>query len=424
MRLDKKINFSIMRRSQILLFLLLLNAVSYAQEAQWRGPDRSGIFPEKGLLQKWPESGPQMIMKTADVGNGYSQPVLHDGVIYITGKKDENDILSAVNMRGEILYQVVYGKSWNNTYPETRSAPTIDGNRVYVISGMGELVCLEKETGNIIWKVNAHEEYQGEIHRWGVAESPLIVNGIVTYTSGGNLTSVVAFDKMTGKNVWKTPSIGGARTYVSPVMYNYKDVRLIIASTSDYVIGINPKDGKVWWSYKYLPADGDGRGATNSTNSAIIRNNEIFISKGYDQYGVMLQVAADGKSVKEKWRTEVLDTHHGHYVNVGDYIYGSNWQNNSKGNWVCLQWDNGKVMYETEWITKGPIAYADGRLYCYEERSGNVALVNPTPEKFDIVSTFQIKEGTGPHWAHPYIKDGKLIMRHGDVLMVFDIKSS
>jgi outer membrane protein assembly factor BamB len=413
-----------MRSISLLLLCLTLNVVVYAQEAQWRGPDRSGIFPEKGLLKKWPESGPEMILKVADVGNGYSQPVLHGDVIYITGKKDENDILSAVNLKGETLYQVVYGKSWNNTYPETRSTPTIDGDRLYVISGMGEVVCIEKATGKILWSVNAHEKYKGEIHRWGVAESPLIVDGIVTYTSGGNQNSIIALDKMSGKEVWKSESVGGARTYVSPVLYEDGNVRLIIASTSDYVIGIDPKDGKVWWKYKYLPADGDGRGATNSTNSAIIRNSEIFISKGYDQYGVMLQVAADGKSVKEKWRTEVLDTHHGHYVNVGNYIYGSNWQNNSKGNWVCLNWDTGKVMYETEWITKGPIAFADDKLYCYEERSGHVALVNPTPEKFDIVSTFQIKDGSGPHWAHTYIKDGKLIMRHGEVLMVFNIKSS
>lgn len=406
----------------LLVFIFLFISVS-AQDAQWRGPDRSGIFPEKGLLQEWPESGPELIMKVSDVGNGYSQPVLHEGVIYITGKKDENDVLSAVNLQGEILYQVVYGKSWTNTYPETRSAPTIDGNSIYLISGMGEVACLEKTNGKIIWKVNAHEEYKGEIHRWGVAESPLIVDDKVIYTNGGDLTSVVAFNKITGKEVWKSQSIGGARTYVSPVLYNHKDVRLIIASTSDYVIGINPGDGKIWWSYRYLPEEGSDRGATNSTNSAIIRNKEIFISKGYDQYGVMLKVSEDGKSVQEKWRTEVLDTHHGHYVNVGDYIYGSNWQNNSKGNWVCLRWDTGEVMYETEWITKGPIAFADGKLYCYEERTGNVALVNPTPEKFDIVSSFQIKEGSGPHWAHPYIKDGKLIMRHGEVLMVFNIQT-
>jgi outer membrane protein assembly factor BamB len=412
---------------ELSLLMVFLASISPAlpQEAQWRGPGRSGIFQETGLLHKWPEGGPELILKVDALGNGYSTPVLHEGVIYITGKKDEHDILSAVNLDGEILYQVVYGKSWNATYPETRSTPTVDGESIYLISGMGEVTCLDRRTGVIRWSVNAHERYQGEIHRWGVAESPLVVDNMVIYTNGGGLSSVIALDKESGREVWKSESVGGARTYVSPVLYQHGGIRLIIASTSDYVVGINPGDGKVWWKYKYLPVtEVDSRGATNSTNSAIIRNNEIFISKGYDQYGVMLEVSADGKNVREKWRTNVLDTHHGHYVHYSDYIFGSNWVNNGKGNWVCLRWDTGEVMYETEWITKGSIALAEGLLYCHEERSGHIALVRPTPEKFDIVSTFQVTGGTGPHWAHPYITDGKLIMRHGEVLMVFNIQAS
>jgi hypothetical protein len=137
----------------------------------------------------------------------------------------------------------------------------------------------------------------------------------------------------------------------------------------------------------------------------------------------MLKMSADGKSFKELWKSSTLDTHHGHYVFAGDYLYGTNWLSNAKGNWVCLEWPTGKVMYEEEWITKGSIVLADGMLYCYEERSGNVALVKPNPDKFDVVSTFKIPSGSGPHWAHPYIADGKLLMRHGDVLMVFNIKA-
>jgi hypothetical protein len=81
-------------------------------------------------------------------------------------------------------------------------------------------------------------------------------------------------------------------------------------------------------------------------------------------------------------------------------------------------------MYEEEWVTKGSIVSADGMLYCYEERSGNLALVKPNPDEFEVISTFKIEKGSGPHWAHPYIADGKLLVRHGDVLMVFDIAAS
>jgi outer membrane protein assembly factor BamB len=404
------------------IFLISIN--SLAQEGQWRGPDRSGKFPEEGLLQEWPKSGPNTILKVEGIGAGFSSPVLDDGIIYVTGKIDENDYLHAINQDGEILYKVAYGKAWTNTYPDTRSTPTLDGERIYLISGTGQVVCLQKTDGEILWSVDASQNHNGEIHRWGVAESPLIVDDKVIYTNGGNESSVIAFNKMNGEIAWTSESVGGSRTYVSPIIYQHENVRLIVASTSDFVMGINPESGEIAWKYNYLPEDPEQkRRATISPNSAIVKGNEIFISKGYNQYGVMLKVAENGKQVAEKWRTTVLDTHHGHYVNIGNYIYGSNWESNSKGNWACIRWDTGEVMYEETWITKGPIAYADQKLYCIEERTGNVALVNPNPEKFDIVSTFKIEHGSGPHWAHPYIVDGKLLIRHGDVLMVFNIKA-
>ena len=406
----------------ILLALLFLN-VSEAQISQWRGPDRSGKYPDSGLLAEWPENGPEMIIKVDDVGSGYSSPVMYEGVYYITGKIDDSDFLSAVDQEGNLLYQVNYGKSWMNSYPETRCTPTIQGDYIYLISGSGEVACLNRKDGSQVWKVNAHEKYNGEYHRWGVAESPLLIDDKVLYTNGGDNYSVIAFDRETGEEVWKSKSLGGARTYVSPIIYQNEDVQFIIALTANHVLGISPDNGDFIWQYQYLPDDGStGNGATNSTNSPIVKGNEIFISKGYNQYGVMLRVSNDGKSVEEIWRTYVLDTHHGHYVNVGDYIYGSNWENNSKGKWVCLEWATGEVMYEEEWHTKGPIMFADNLLYCYEERGGNIALVNPTPDNFDIVSSFKIEYGNGPHWAHPHVANGKLLMRHGEVFMVFELK--
>ena len=411
-----------MNKISFLILLFFLIQPVYAQETQWRGPDRNGHFPDTGLMKTWPADGPEMLLKVEDIGMGYSTPVLHNNIIYVTGKKGEEDFLSAIDMAGNIKYQVKYGSSWNQSYPETRSTPTLDGDRIYVISGMGEVVCLNAGDGAILWSVDANESYEGAIHRWGVAESPLIIDDKVLYTCGGDKTSVVALNKHSGEIEWKAESLGGQRTYVSPVLYEHDGRQLIVALTAHHILGIVPENGKIAWHYEYLPPEGSGaRGATNSTNSPITRENEVFVSKGYDQYGVMLKVSPDMNSVEEKWRTSVMDTHHGHYVNVGEYLYGSNWQSNSTGNWVCLDWDTGEVMYEEKWNTKGSIALAEGLLYCYEERGGNVALVNPTPEKFDIISTFKIEYGTGPHWAHPYIADKKLLIRHGEVVMVFDI---
>jgi len=414
-----------MKVRMLILFILLFNITVLAQEAQFRGSERNGYFPDTDLMKKWPKEGPEMIMKVEDLGAGFSSPIYHDGIIYITGKKTDSDYLSAVDMKGNVIYQVKYGQSWSSSYPDTRSTPTLEKDRLYVTSGSGQVACINAKDGTIIWTVDANSIYEGEPYRWGIAESPLIIDNKVIYTTGGNKASVIALDKENGKEIWKAKSLGGERAFVSPVIYENDGKRLIIAVTSNDVIGILPENGDILWNYKYsAPPGGLERRAKIIINSPIFKGNEMFISKGYDMYGVMLVIAPDGKSVTEKWRTEVMDTHHGHYVQVGDYIYGSNWISNSQGNWICLDWDSGNVMYEDEWITKGSIIYADGLLYCWEERSGNLALVKPNPKKFDIISSFKIEHGTGPHWAHPYIADKKLLLRHGEVLMVFDIAAN
>jgi len=87
-----------------------------------------------------------------------------------------------------------------------------------------------------------------------------------------------------------------------------------------------------------------------------------------------------------------------------------------------MDWKTGELKYEKKWECKGSIITADNMMYCYEEKKGNLALVEPTPEDFKIVSSFKIDKGKGPHWAHPVIRNGVLYVRHGDVLMAYDVK--
>ena len=176
-----------------------------------------------------------MILKVEDIGMGYSSPVLYDNMIYVTGKKGEADYISAIDMEGNIKYQVKYGSSWNRSYPETRSTPTLDGDRIYVISGIGEVVCLNARDGTIIWSVDANESYEGDIHRWGVAESPLVIDDKVLYTCGGNKTSVVALNKYSGEIEWQAESLGGQRTYVSPILFENNGKQQIVALTAHHV---------------------------------------------------------------------------------------------------------------------------------------------------------------------------------------------
>ena len=409
-----------MRYSIIILLVFTCGFARSQSLVQFRGPDRSGIFKETGLLKQWPEGGPGLIFETEGIGKGFSSPVLSGDVIYVTGMKDTIDYLSAIDLSGTIKWQVPYGRSWMRSYPDTRCTPTIEGDRIYVLSGMGRLACISSTDGKEIWAVDVDKDFEAEHHNWGVAESPLIVDDKVICSPGGKKNSVVAFNKMTGQPVWQSPAVGGQRSYVSPVIYKYRDLRLILAATASNLVALHPDDGTVAFSYHYSKKPGEG---LIWAASPVFSGYDIFITMGYNYKAVMLQVDPSGKSVTTKFENTVLDNHHGNVVAVDGYIYGSNWINNGKGNWVCLDWKSGETKYETEWFNKGSIIYADGFLYVYEEKTGNVGLVRPNPEKFEVVSTFQVTKGSGPHWAHPFIADGKLLIRHGNVLMVYNIKS-
>ena len=412
-----------MRPTLTIIALLLYLFVSAQERIEFRGIDRSGYFAETGLLKKWPEPGPELYLKIDGVGKGYSSPIVVDEKIYVTGiKQDTIDILSAYNMNGDLLWDVPYGRSWIRSYIDSRSTPTFQDGKIYVSSGTGQLSCVDAEVGSIIWSVDAVNIYEGEIHRHGDSEAPLIVGNLVAYMVGGEKSTMVAFDKDSGEEIWKTKSLGGSKSYASPTLIKHSGREIILAQTSDNLIGINPGDGSIIWSYNLIQYHLIRQGKGGQTNPPLFNNSEIFITSGYDHPGLMFSLSKDGNSIDLKWRNDTLDNHHGGVVLFDGNIYGANWQNNANGKWACINWDTGETNWENEFENKGSIITADGMLYLYEEKRGNVALVEPSTDSLKIVSSFKVEEGVGPHWAHPAIYNGKLFIRHGDVLMIYNIK--
>ncbi len=234
---------------------------------------------------------------------------------------------------------------------------------------------------------------------------------------------MIALKKTDGKLVWKSKSLGGAKSYASPVLIRHNQKDVIVAQTTKNIIGINPSDGKILWSYDLIQYHEKSQGKGAQANPPIYKDGEIFTTSGYNHPGTMFSLPDDGKSIQLKWKNEDVDTHHGGFVLVDGNIYGPNWQHNSRGKWVSVNWETGETNWEEEWHNKGSIIYADGMLYLYEEKSGNVALCEPSSEKLKIISTFKVTDGQGPHWAHPSIYDGKLFIRHGNVLMIYNVKA-
>jgi outer membrane protein assembly factor BamB len=184
--------------------------------------------------------------------------------------------------------------------------------------------------------------------------------------------------------------------------------------TGRSLIGLDAETGDfLWGQYHKTRYD-------INPNTPMYVDGYVYAVSGYGTGGQLVKLSEDGKSIELIWSDETLDSQMGAAVIVDNYIYGSGHRN--KG-WHCVEWKTGKVQYSsTELGRKGNIIFADGLLYCYAE-NGEMGLVRPNPSKFDIISSFEIEEGSGSHWAHPVIADGKLYVRHGDVLMVYDIKS-
>jgi outer membrane protein assembly factor BamB len=404
----------------IIVVLFPLFQIS-AQDAQFCGPNRDAIFPDTGLLKVWPQDGPEVLFVTEGLGKGYSSAVISENVIYATGTKDSVEYLTAMELSGNILWQKAYGKSWDKSFPEARTTPTVEGKRVYVHTGLDVLSCFTTE-GELIWKVDLHKDYGSEWDMFGVSESPLIVDNMIITTPGGAQTTVVALDKMTGQLVWKSESIGAHRSNMSPLAIDHCGNKYVITATQTHLHGVDIKNGSILWSYHYNFLDKNGDNATIFANTPVYKDSCLWISDGWDTKSVMLQIAPDGKSVSEKYSDHTFDNQNHGVVLIDGFLYGSNFTGRTTGKWVCMNWNSGEIVWIEDFHTKGPILSADGMLYCMEEKRGNIALVKPDPKEFKIVSSFKIEEGVGPFWARPSIYNGMLLIRHGDVLIAYDIK--
>lgn len=415
--------------------LLMTGALALSATAQvtpygWRGPEHNGNYPDTGLMASWPEAGPELVFETEDAGKGYSSPLVVGDKIYLTGMNEDQtqEVFQCYNLKGEKQYTVVYGNPWKQSYPETRTTPAVVDGKAYVISGMGEIVCINVADGSIVWKVDGGTNYQRKPGMWGTSECPLVYDDKVIYTPCGDQTTMVALNKNTGEEIWKSRPLGDKSGYVSPIMIEYKGKRQIVSSTALNAIGVNPDNGEIEWTFdnwgpKYTGKESNWDNI--APNSALYKDGKIFFCHGYDLNGFQLQLADDLKSVTVTWRTETLDTHHGGYVLVDGKVFGSNWINNNDGAWCCLDWETGKTYYEEKWTGgagKGSIISADGKLFIYDERRGFVGLVNPTSEKFDVVSKFRVAKGSGPYWAHMSIDNGILYLRHGEYFAAYKIK--
>jgi outer membrane protein assembly factor BamB len=406
-----------------LILLLILPVIVRAQKNNdWRPENRTGVSLETGLMKSWPADGPTLLWSNLELGKGYSSPSFGANTIYITGMSGNDDMLYALSMDGKIMWKSVMGRAWTGATPESRATPTVDGNRVYTCSGLGDLACFDAATGKMIWSYKGSELNKGTYGKWGIAEALLIDGDKLFFSPGGPETMTLALNKTTGTVIWKSKTLNDKPAYVSPILVNYAGKKMLINVSLGHMFSVDVSNGEILWSVPYQTVS--PRGDHILCTTPIFKDGMVYMTGGYDFGGIMVKIANDGKSGSIVWTDKVLDDHHGGVVLINGYIYGSNWLNNGDGNWCCIEWATGKKIWEEHWNCKGSIISAEGMLYIYDERNGNVGLLKANSEKFDLVSTFKVSMGdAGPFWAHPVIHNGILYLRHTNALMAYNIKA-
>jgi hypothetical protein len=406
----------------LLSFLIIISGAAYGQLYEWRGPGRSGIYDETGLLKKWPANGPELIWEATGTGDGYSSPTVTGDAIYVTGRKGDSDVLTALTLQGKKKWETVYGKAWMSNHTGSRCIPTYYNGKIFLISGSGDLVCIGTD-GKIIWSKNHYSMFDGKPNQFGISESPVVTGDLVIASPGGKMASLAAFKTGNGELAWKTEAVDLQPQYMNPKLIEYAGKKMIVTVMGTYIFAVDLADGKILWKVNYAEANGAmGDVRKNHATTPVYRDGNILIANGYGWVALKLKLSRDGSSVQKVWENRSFDPQLGGVVLIGDKLFAANHQSRPADEWICVDWNTGKTLWTQKWYSRGSVISADNMLILFEERSGHVGLAVPGDSKLDIISEFQVKKGEGPFWAHPVVKDGKLYIRHGEYLMAYKVK--
>jgi outer membrane protein assembly factor BamB len=414
---------------------------------QWRGPDRTGVSKETGLLKTWPKDGPTLLWTNRKLGNGFSGPAIVGDRLYILGTRGEEEVIIALDAaKGTELWTAKIGPIFtfeDNVWGDgPRSTPTVDGKHLYALGGQGELVCVDTEGGKEIWRKNLEKDLDGEMmSEWGYSESPLVDGNLLICTPGGEKGTLAALDKKTGQVVWRSTDLKYKAPYSSAMVADLAGVRQYIQTSyiddiaGGVISGFAAKDGKVLWTEPIFKGH-----AYAISPTPIVRGNLVYTTSSGGCH--LFQISAEGKTFKakdlySKQNQKLVKNNHGGVVVVGDHVYG-----HAAGvQWFCQDLKTGEVLWETRSgggldvrpsSPSGSIMAADGLLYVYSDE-GEAALLRPNRKEWDEAGRLRLSERskiprTQPRskfsatWTHPVVANGRLYLRDHDLLFCFDVR--
>ncbi len=410
---------------------------------QWRGPDRTGVSKETGLLKAWPKGGPPLLWTNKTMGLGFSGPAIVGDRLYTLGARDEMTYVNALDLakNGAEVWSTKIGPIFtykgNTCGDGPRSTPTVDGDHLYVLDGQGELVCLETAKGNEVWRKNLVKDLGGELMtKWGYSESPLADGDLLICTPGGKKGSLAALNKKTGAVVWQSGELKNYAPYSSVVVSEAGGIRQYVQTSyindieGGAVSGFAAKDGKVLWSAPIFSGQ-----STAICPTPIVQKNLVYVTSGYGAGCHLFDISRKGSTLKAKElyakKNQRVKNTHGGVVLVGAHIYG----HSDILGWVCQDFKTGaKAWNEKDKLDcySGSITCADGKLYLFSDE-GVAVLLEANPKEWQEVGRFEIPEKSkipetrrssreAKIWTHPVVANGRLYLRDQELLFCFDVR--
>ena len=372
------------------------------------GPFSNGISPERGINKSWRQKPPKMLWRVSLSDNGYAGPSVSGGKVFIVDHQGGNDVVRAIDMRtGRDAWRCSYPDTATANYGYARATPTVNSGKVYTLSRLGVLNCLDAGRGKKLWSVDIVRQFGGKRGGWDLAGSPAIDGKKLIVVPGGASATVVALDKNTGKPIWRCAA-NDAAGYATPVVATLGGKRQYVIFSATKAMGVDAGSGRVLWSIPWR-TQYDANAAT-----PVAIGNSVFITSGYGHGGAMVDVSARGARIR--WQNRDIQSQFSTPIVARGRIYCTS----DTGNLVCMDARTGRALWKQTGFPKGGLVGVDGTLIAVNGRNGEVAMANLGAPGYQELGRFRPLGGES--WTAPIVANGCLLLRNHQTLACFSLK--
>ena len=419
----------------LVILLCLATAAAAEDWPEWRGRGRQGIWRETGILDRFPESGLKAIWRTP-VHGGYTGPSVSHGRVFLTDYKDGIERALALDEdSGGILWTVEWPASYGRLHYSIgpRATPTVDADRVYVLGALGEMRCLRVTDGSVIWRRDFANDYGAEMPAWGTASAPIVDGNLLIAIVGGRPDAkLVAFDKHSGREVWRALSGEDSEPgYSQPVIVENHGRRVLLVWHAGALAALDPSTGDVFWENPY-------RIRMNTPIATPVVSGPYVLISAFFQGARLFRLDSGGLLWKASRESETRpDTLHAGVATPvvdGEYIYGIC----AYGQLRCLRLLTGEQIWESQGVLRERARNASafivkhGDRYFFHTDRGELVMGRLKPEGYEEISrTTVIQPTTDPgsrrelaavNWVHPAFANGHIIVRNDKEVVRFSLR--